>query len=255
MSSYFNKISSVVSSAASSAAKQSASILSSISTVAANTSSSSSTHGSASVAIPPKTELNNLFTEFCNIVDQLASLPNAESIDADIKLNQSSARPILKRMIYLLRQESDYWIDHQKFHVQQVQSSKKHIEEIEIPCLEHLLQANIIQGIVNRALTDTPRGLMPLSLTAISHLLRTVEYPLLPHQSVYKSVAKLISFASRYELIISEIVSKEDERYVSYRRRIGNQRILRQLFSIDMIIMKYRNWIDIIASNHLEKNC
>jgi hypothetical protein len=203
-------------SAVSNVAKQGAQILSEM--------SQGSGGSSNMVQLPPKVELEQLFDDFCFIVDQLSEQPNAESIDAEMRLHQSSARPIFKRIITILQVESDLWVEHQRFHVQHTQGSRKQrAEEYEIPCLEYVLQSNMIQGIVNRALTDTPRGLMPLVLTGISHLLRTIDYPLLPHQSVYKSVAKLISFATRYEAIISEITSTDDEKYLSYRRRIGER--------------------------------
>jgi len=212
MSSYFSKLKGAVSSVA----KQGATILTGISNVA-----TSPTPSSSETSISGKNELIQLYDQFCSIVDRLANLPNAESIDIDLKLTESNARPILRRIIKLLQIESELWIEHQRLHIQQLQSSKKHIEDIEIPCLEYVLQSNMIQGFVNHALTDTPRGLMPLVLTGISHMLRSIEYPLLPHQSVYKSVAKLISFASRYEFVITAISAKDEEQYLSYRRRIG----------------------------------
>jgi hypothetical protein len=244
MSTYLSRIKGAVSSVASTGAH----ILSGISSVA---SSSSLGRNSSDNAVPPKVELTQLYEEFCSIVDDLASLPSAESIEADIKLSQSNARPILRRIITLLQYESELWVEHQKSHIQfhtihpvsssttpriaaspsttaespqkpSSAKSKSYLEDIEIPCLEHVLQSNMIQGIINRALTDTPRGLMPLVLTAISHLLRSIDYPLLPHQSVYKSVSKLILFASKYEAVVQFVRETfDEEQYASYRRRIG----------------------------------
>jgi hypothetical protein len=241
MSTYLSRIKGAVSSVASTGAH----ILSGISSVA----SSSSLGKSSADNVPPKVELIQLYEEFCSIVDDLASVESAESIEADIKLSQSNARPILRRIITLLQSESELWVEHQKSHIQfhtihpvsslttprivtssgsespQKPSSAKsrpYLEDIEIPCLEHVLQSNMIQGIINRALTDTPRGLMPLVLTAISHLLRSIDYPLLPHQSVYKSVSKLILFASKYEAVVQFVRETfDEEQYTSYRRRIG----------------------------------
>ena len=217
MNSFVGKFVSSVSSGASYVSKG-------ISTAISNATNSPA--GSGHTKLTPKEELIQLFEDFCSIVDRLAKLPNSDTLDADVRLNQSPVRTILKKIIYLLQQESQRWIDHQRYHTQRLHSNRKqHFEELEIPCLEYVLQSSMISEIINRALTDTPRGLMPLVLTAISHLLRSVEYPLLPHQTVYKTVAKLISFASRYEFIISEVLSKDDFHYGGYRRRIGKLKV------------------------------
>jgi hypothetical protein len=164
-----------------------------------------------------KQDLIILYKDLISFIDELANDPDAERIESSMKLSQSPVREILKRIIYLLQVESKQWMDLQR---KSILSFKK-MEDIEIPCIEYVLQENVIQSIILRCVSDTPRGLLPLILSALSYLFHHVEYPLLPHQSVYKSVAKLISFATRYDAMMIDQIYSDRDSYLSYKRRIS----------------------------------
>ena len=67
-------------------------------------------------------------------------------------------------------------------------------------------------------------------LTMLTALLRSIPYPLLPHMTVHKPIANLISVAVRYDAMhmstTAGVVGKEAEtfnkaEYTAYKKRIG----------------------------------
>lgn len=83
-----------------------------------------------------------------------------------------------------------------------------------------LIDYNLSLG--NRACRDLPRGSLPMILGIIASLLRCVRYPLLPHQTVHRPIAHLITVAWRYEVFHNHGLSSQSKaEFISYRKRIG----------------------------------
>lgn len=215
MSSFFSKVGSALQ-----LAKQgSAQIISSVNK--AITTATISAPAPKAVELSKTDELTLLFKEICEIIEYLALLPDADSIDTDAKVSQTPLRQKLKRMVEILQEEGDGWQSSQRYF------SEADEEQSAVPCIDHFIQLNVVSELCNRAMNDTPRGIMRLILTTMSTLLRAVSYPLLPHQSIYRPMAKLIFVASRYEAFIQLDVSvkmplQEREKYTNYMRRKGN---------------------------------
>lgn len=168
-------------------------------------------------SISPIDELNKLFKDIMNFLDNLSLSPEADSWEADIKLHNSNIRDNLKRIILLLKYDCEKWISHQR-------NPNQDMEDSLTPCIDLFLQLNIIQSLASRAMKDYPKGLLPLVLTTFSTLLRVVPFPLIPHHSVHKPIAKLITVASRYDVILGgnrRQTIVEQEKFISYKRRVG----------------------------------
>lgn len=172
-------------------------------------------------------EMEILFREVCEIIDHLAVAPDANTIDMDLKLNQTDIRVKLRRIVEILQQEGQIWLMNQRTIVN-LGSSNDDLHVTDTPCLDHFIQMNMISELCNRAMSDSPRGILRLVLTTVSTMLRQITYPLLPHQSVYRPVAKLIFVASRYEAFIQHDSSPamrksaaEKEKLTAFHRRMG----------------------------------
>lgn len=166
-------------------------------------------------------ELLDLFFEACQIMDEGAQRDDADSSEADRLLYNSNVKSNLKRVTQLLQTESDAWLS--KY------SQRPDPEISEMPCLDTFLQTQVLQELVNRAVRDLPRGCLPLILGQIAILLRNVKYPLLPHQTVHKPIARLISVASRFDALntsnsSASLTSRQE--LASYKKRIGECKIL-----------------------------
>ena len=165
-----------------------------------------------------QTELLLSFHSVCEVIDGLAELNNASSAEADRQLYESSARDNLKTMISLLRKESDDWFE--KY------GERPDPEIVDMPCLDTFLQTHVLQALCNRATRDCPRGTLPLILATVASMLRNVKYPLLPHQTIHKPIAHLLSIASRYDSIHGKNYhgssnSQSHLEWISYKKRIG----------------------------------
>jgi len=179
-------------------------------------------------------ELLSLFHAVCATIDGLADPPEPSSTNsksiyihpnspaADRALYESSARANLRALIQLLKKESDDWFDRY--------GERPDPEIVELPCLDTFLNSHVLQALCNRASRDSPRGTLPLILGAVASLLRNVKYPLLPHQTINKPVAHLVSVASRYEALFSHNVSgdaltdteQSEAENINYKKRIGD---------------------------------
>lgn len=223
---YFNK----VKAAASKLSQQSAQLITSVKNSIA-TSTVSNTSTAADATAYSKEELQELFEQVLQCIDSLAESYDAmiPSFETDPKLNASTIGLDLKRIITILKFDSEKWLAIQR------KVDHDHMEESDIPCLDYFIQSNMIQSLCNRAHLDIPRGVMPLVLKALTLLLKSVAYPLLPHQSIHKSIAKIISVASRYDAIVGIYNDRrksilEQEQYVTYRKRVGESSIELQVF-------------------------
>ncbi len=65
------------------------------------------------------------------------------------------------------------------------------------PCLEYMLEHNIIQNLCSKATKDNPSGLMVLVIVFLTDLLRDskINHPILPTRNVHRSVCELIQAA------------------------------------------------------------
>jgi hypothetical protein len=167
--------------------------------------------------------------------------------ETDPRLNNSPIGIELKKLIQILKLDSEKWLVVQRKVKKQQHSHQsttqppeddrdsmddfqKHnhnvaLEESDIPCIDHFIQSNMIQSLCNHVQTDLPRGIMPLMLKALTLLFKSVPYPLLPHQSIHRPIAKLISTATRYDAFIGVYGEHnkptEQEQYNNYRKRIS----------------------------------
>jgi hypothetical protein len=93
------------------------------------------------------------------------------------------------------------------------------------PCLDYFLQNHVMEALCRRARRDLPRGCMPLVLHIVTVILRSIRYPLLPHQAVHKSLGQLISNASslsqKYTAAAKNKTPATKTELTNYIRRIG----------------------------------
>ncbi|ETW02658.1 hypothetical protein H310_06117 [Aphanomyces invadans] len=138
----------------------------------------------------PVEEFHHRWTTVSLFLDALAAetLPD---IQQRTKLSDSNTRDNLAKLVKLLYAEEDA-LDRQMYGGGQ--------EECSIdarPCMEYLLEHNVLQNLCAKAAQDSPRGLMVLVLIFLTDLLREsrINYPILPTRGVYRSVCELIQAA------------------------------------------------------------
>jgi hypothetical protein len=217
MSSFFSK---VTGSALQMAKQSSAQIISSVKAIASTVTIQSP--APVKVELSKKEEMEMLYKEICSEIDGLAMDPTSDSIETDYRLSQSDIRSKLKKIVEILQSEGEIWLrNHRRI------TEENNLAESVVPCIDHFIHLNIVSDLCNRAMSDIPKGIMRLVLTALSTILRSVAYPLLPHQSVHRPIGKLIFIASRYDTMINTdldrrtISSAEIDKYAAYQRRIG----------------------------------
>ena len=165
----------------------------------------------------PQDEFLSNFRSACNIIDELANRPDADTPDADNLLFESRIKYHLKTMLILLQEESDTW-----FH----EINDPNCGDLsEMPCFDQFLQYHVTHELCKRAIRDTPRGTLPLILGTLASWIRGVKHPLLPHQSVHKHVARLISVAARYEALhysaAGALTDSGKLDLINYKKRVG----------------------------------
>lgn len=136
----------------------------------------------------PQDEFIYSFREACKIIDELAEREDADSSNADSDLYESKVRFHFKTVLSLLIMESEKW-------------SKEFNDSVdddisEMPCFDIFLHNRICEEMVTRGVRDFPRGTLPLILGTMASLIRSVKYPLLPHQSVHKVTTLLLLLSS-----------------------------------------------------------
>lgn len=218
----------------SSLARQGASLVQSVKKAATNSSGSDPSERDAE---RPERELTRLAKDLYRLIDQLAVDKDAHTYDADTRLSQSPARHLLKRIVNLIEQDSHDWLRRQRRlrptcpHDDLDNNVKDRLEldddndarDSLTPCIDNFLHSNMTAELCDRAILDTPRGMMPLVLSCLSSLLRSCDYPLVPHTSVYKPIARLIFVAARYDGMVADEHSaapEQRDRHSRYRRRI-----------------------------------
>lgn len=197
------------------AAKQGLQILATVSAAASELTS-------APLPIPPserspQEQLVFLFKAVTEEIDSMAEDEDySETPETDQRVYNSKLRAYLKSMIVLIQAESDTWIA--KY------ALSPDPEVSDLPCLDTFLQKHIMQELCIRAIRDIPRGCLPLILGASAQLFNVVRYPLLPHQTVHKPIANLVSVASRFDAMNYTSSSSSHEAkqaMTSYKKMIG----------------------------------
>ena len=183
----------------------------------------------------PQDRLLQLFRSACELMETMANAPESQSMEADRRLQQSNVKVYIKEMIDILEEEGRKW----KFGHDHSNDDPTSYT----PCMDLFLQTRMVQELCNRAVLDLPRGCLPLVLSMLAILLRTVSYPLLPHMTVHKPIANLVSVAVRYDAMHmytnagnsntagSTIANNNNnnnnpeaynkQEYTSYKRRVG----------------------------------
>lgn len=185
---------------------------------------------SSAAQISSQQALESNFRSVCELIEQLASLPDSKTAEGERKLQQSKVKQHLKEIVAILEDESYRWCKRNDVNFRDDAGS------CETPCMDVFLQSRMLQELCNRAVLDTPRGCLPMILTTLASLLRSVQYPLLPHMTVHKPIANLISVAVRYDAMHmytnatnaavtnndtpdGEVFNKTE--YANYKRKIG----------------------------------
>lgn len=174
----------------------------------------------------PQQRIELLFRATCDLIERLASSADSKSSEGDRKLQQSKVKQYLKEIVYILQEEGFRWLKRNKT------NPDRDIDlNSETPCIDTFLQSRMVQELCNRAVLDMPRGCLPMVLTMLTALLKSIPYPLLPHMTVHKPIANLISVAVRYDAMhmstTAAVVGKEGEvvfnkaEYTAYKKRIG----------------------------------
>lgn len=163
----------------------------------------------------PEQDFYENFRAACDIIDELASLERAGTAEADAMLFESKVKSHFKVMSLLLESESDRWM-------MEINSGID-TEVSEMPCFDTFLQYQMMAEICRRGIRDLPRGCLPLTLGTLASWIRTVKYPLLPHLSVHKHLARLISVACRFDalhLAESDSSAADQQELTAYKRRV-----------------------------------
>ena len=160
-------------------------------------------------------EILRLYKSIIQILDTLSDRDDATSPEVDRLLYESKVRSHLKLLVNILQCESDEWLS--KY------NENSDPELIDLPCINAFLECHMMHELCSRAVKDIPKGCLPLILGSVASLLRHVRYPLLPHQSVYKPVERLISISCRFDAIRSStrggyISSKQET--ITYKKRV-----------------------------------
>lgn len=168
----------------------------------------------------PEDRLVYHFQSACEIMDEIGEIDEQSLNEVNRLLYSSKAKDHLKAMVTLLKDESE-----------ESYSCVSDITEPDtasLPCITTLLQTHVLHALCNRACRDLPRGSLPLILGTIASMLRGIRYPLLPHQTVHKPIAHLVTVAWRYEAFHGDYGRSSDSRAdnASYRRRIGRRHLL-----------------------------
>jgi hypothetical protein len=163
----------------------------------------------------PEDKLVYHFTSACEIMDQIGEIDDQTVSEVNRLLYSSKAKDHLKAMTALLKEESE-----------QSYSCISELSEPDVstlPCITTLLQTHVLHALCNRACRDLPKGSLPLILSTIASMLRNVRYPLLPHQTVHKPIAHLVTVAWRFEAFHGDYSRSTESKAdaASYRRRIG----------------------------------
>ena len=176
----------------------------------------------------PQQRIEALFRASCDLIERLASSSDSKTAEGDRKLQQSKVKQYLKEIVYILQEEGFRWLKRNKT------NPDRDIElNSETPCIDTFLQSRMVQELCNRAVLDMPRGCLPMILTMLTALLKSIPYPLLPHMTVHKPIANLISVAVRYDAMHMSTtageVGKDAEtfnkaEYTAYKKRIGKPR-------------------------------
>ncbi|RHY99239.1 hypothetical protein DYB37_002374 [Aphanomyces astaci] len=136
----------------------------------------------------PVEEFHHRWTTVSLFLDALAAddMPDAQQ---RAKLSDSNTRDNLAKLVKLLYAEEDA-LDRQVYVVEEYSIDAR-------PCMEYLLEHNVLQNLCAKAALDSPCGLMVLVLIFLTDLLREsrINYPILPTRGVYRSVCELIQAA------------------------------------------------------------
>jgi hypothetical protein len=180
----------------------------------------------------PQMRVVHLFKEICRLIESIARAPDFESFEADQRLQKSAVRSHIKEIIFILAKEA---------RATNQQAAAAFVDPSAglafMPCMDVFLQHRMVQELCNRAILDAPRGCLPLILTAMATLLHSVPYPLLPHMSVHKPLANLVSVAVRYDAMHmynssnnnngaglgknGSMQLEQQQEYADYKRRVG----------------------------------
>lgn len=165
----------------------------------------------------PVEDLQFCFRSACSVLDELAKSDEAASFEADRMLISSNIKGMLSRILRHLYNESEKW--------SKEVNSDTSCDISEMPCFDVFLQLQVITELSRRAIRDRPLGTMPLVLGTLASWLRTLKYPILPHQSVHRIVSHLIFQASRYDILHAATIAAADsmdarQHIINYRKRI-----------------------------------
>ncbi|KAF0720073.1 Aste57867_573 [Aphanomyces stellatus] len=135
----------------------------------------------------PVEEFHHRWTTVSLFMDALIAEELTEA-QQRAKLGDSNTRDNLAKLVKLLYAEEDA-LDRQVHDLDASIDSR--------PCMEYMLEHNVLQNLCSKAAHDSPSGLMVLVLIFLTDLLREskINYPILPTRGVYRSVCELIQSA------------------------------------------------------------
>ena len=142
----------------------------------------------------PRDVLISLVHSVCGVIDQHAISDGADSLEGDRVLYESNAREYLRHIIDMLIADGARWVDSM--------AGAAGSSDVELECVDAFLQTNAMHELCRRAGRDLPRGCLPMVLAFVSTLLKQVRYPLLPHQTVYRPLARLLSITCRLDAVL-----------------------------------------------------
>lgn len=118
-------------------------------------------------------------------------------------LNESHTRDALQRLVVLIFEEENETdkeeLTRETTPADGVDHTAPHDQALR-PCLEYLLERQLISHLCDAGRRDQPCGIMSLALQFVSALLSRVNHPILPAREVHTSVVALIHAASKKEV-------------------------------------------------------
>jgi hypothetical protein len=102
-------------------------------------------------------------------------------------------------IVSILEKESEMWV------AQSIECDDA--DTVDVPCADAFIMSQGLYKLCVFAAEDTPRGSLPAVMHSVARLLRTVKYPLLPHKSIHKPIARLVFVGTRYAQLIGTVLS------------------------------------------------
>lgn len=183
----------------------------------------SSSSSSSGIRKRPVDDFVLRFNCICKILDGLAK---AEStVDTEKSLHQSKIHEHIKEVLRHLHAEDRMWCDKEIKSNGGTMKPELAEEVTDHPCFDVFIESRYMDEICRRARQDRPRGSLPIVLVMTTTILRNIRFPLLPHETVHKSLRRLICDASSVSSMYNSIVKSKKpvtREFIIYAKKLDS---------------------------------